>query len=166
MRQVLALVIAGAASENGTFDDTRLEGGSLPQIEGFGRLHIVVAVNDVMGAAFGALAEGAGQDDGVAAGGMHLGVQTDLLAVLQQPCGTGDEIALVLRLGGDAGESDIVAEVLKEPLLILIQILQNFFHSECLAELGQTSKGEYARGGVSPGHFAPARHPKKRPREI
>lgn len=69
-----------------------------------------------------------GRDDGVAVGGMDFGFQADLLAMRREPLGAGEEIRRVLGLGGDAGETEILAELGEEPLLVLLQVIQDSLH--------------------------------------
>jgi len=51
VRKVLAFVVASAPSENGTTFNAGFERRRFPKLERFGRLNVVVPVDDKMGAA-------------------------------------------------------------------------------------------------------------------
>ena len=56
------------------------------------------------------LPPGFGDDNRVAFRRANTGVQADFPAVRHQPFGAGEQIFLVLRLGRDAGEAQVVAQ--------------------------------------------------------
>ena len=126
--EVLALVVAGTAGEEIAALDARLEGRRLPQLERLGRLHVVVAVDHVVRLLCAGLARRAGHEDGVALGRMQLGFQADGAAVLQQPITAGRHVLGVFRLGGDAGEAEVVAEFLQEPVVVRVEVVEDGLH--------------------------------------
>src|SRR5207245_2071541 len=87
-----------------------------------------MAVDDVMGAFGGARARGFGDDDGMAGGGAKAGAQSDFIAMAQEPVGAGGHVLAMLRLGGDAGEADIINQFPDETGLIVAQVTNYFVH--------------------------------------
>ena len=57
------------------------------------------------------------------------------LAVLEQPHGAGVEIGVVFGLGGDAGETEILAKFCEKPFLVLLEVVENRLHREKLMVL-------------------------------
>jgi hypothetical protein len=49
-------------------------------------------------------------DDRIALGGAQTGFEANLLAMSHQPFGAGLEVWSMLRLGGDAGKTNVLAE--------------------------------------------------------
>ena len=86
--EVLALVITSTATEQRAAIDAWLEGRSFPEFERFGRLNIVVAVDEEMAASFGASVSVGGHDYGVTFGRANAGLKTDVAGVVGDPLRT------------------------------------------------------------------------------
>jgi hypothetical protein len=106
MCEMLPLVVGGTARKKRVRRDARLERWGFPQLQRLGRLHVVMPIDHEMGARGSLLARGFGDHDRVTVGGANPGLQSDLFAMIGQPSGTGDHVAVMLRLGGDAGEPE------------------------------------------------------------
>src|SRR5262245_60021948 len=104
--------------------DTRLERRRFPQIERFGRLHIIMTVNQKMRARLpvGRWPRGFRDDDGIAFGWAESRFQSDALAMLHDPLGAGLQILLVRGLGGNAGETKILAKFINGAGFVLFEI--------------------------------------------
>jgi len=87
-----------------------------------------MAVDDVMRTFGGPGARGFGDDDGMAGGGAKPRAQADFVAMAQEPGGARSHVLAMLRLGGDAGEADILNQLPDETGLIIPQITNYFFH--------------------------------------
>jgi hypothetical protein len=55
-------------------------------------------------------------------------MEADVLAMFGQPAGTGLQILFMLRLGGDAGEAEELAQLGHEPGLVAFQIIEHQLH--------------------------------------
>jgi hypothetical protein len=64
----------------------------------------------------------------MAGGGTKARVEADGFAVAHEPLGAGLHILGVLRLRGDAGEADVIAEFVNEALLVALQVIQGQLH--------------------------------------
>src|SRR4051812_42256697 len=62
VREVLTFVVADSASVDAIASDGGFEGRGVPEVEGIGRLNVVVPINDVV--RFAWAAAGGGDDDG------------------------------------------------------------------------------------------------------
>ena len=88
-----------------------------PQIERLRRLDIVMAINHEVRAFRPDFARGLpcrtsgggrfGDDDGMAGGGAQTRVQSDMPGVFDEPSGAGLHVLFVLRLGRDAGKTEV-----------------------------------------------------------
>src|ERR1035441_6973685 len=67
-------------------------------------------------------------DNRVALGGTEPRLQADSLTVLHHPLRTVPQILAVLRLGGNAGESHILAELSNGARLVLFQVINDSLH--------------------------------------
>ena len=128
MREVLTLVVRAAAREKISSLDARLERWRLPQVKRLGGLHIVVAIDHEMFAAFGFHARRGGGDDGMALGRMDFGVQADVPTMFRQPFRAREQVGVMFGLRGDAGEAQVGAELREEPFLILFEVVENRLH--------------------------------------
>src|SRR6185369_12438593 len=135
MSEILALVIATAAAEERAAGNAWFERGSLPELEGFRGLHVVMAVDEEMGPRFavGTEARSFGDDDRVSLGRAEARIEADILGVVDDPFGAGLEVGTMLRLGGNAGEPDIIAELVDEARLIGPQVVGDALHRELIA---------------------------------
>src|SRR2546428_5895070 len=88
MSEVLAFVVAGAASKQRPAFDPRLERRTFPQLERFRRLDVVVAVDQKMRAIFLSFCEGFSEDDRVAGRLKNIGGEPNSLAMDEDPVGT------------------------------------------------------------------------------
>src|ERR1044071_6647153 len=82
--EMLTLVVAGAAGEVGAVGDARIEGFGFPELERLGRLHVVMAINEIMWSTAGGTGWGAGglrADDRVATRWAEARGQADALAM-------------------------------------------------------------------------------------
>ena len=68
--------------------------------------------------------------DGMALSGTEPGIQADVAAVPGDPFGAGQEVRLVLRLSGDAGETDVLAELVDRALLVFFEIIEDGKHAK------------------------------------
>src|SRR5581483_7628783 len=127
MRQMLTFVVGGAAGIQRAALDARLERGTLPKLKWFGRLHVVVAVHQEVRPAcsIGAAARGSRDNYGIPLSRAQASFQANLLAVFQQPRSTRLQIAAVLGLGRNAGETDILTEFGNEPFLVFLQVRED-----------------------------------------
>src|SRR5947207_7405359 len=130
--------------------DARLEGGRFPQLEWFGRLDVVMAVNQEMPApprGGGPPCRRVRHDDRVAVGRAEPRVQADGLAMLDQPTGGGLEVFAVMALGGDAGEAQVIAKLEHESRLVFLEVIQHVLHEwSGLKQKG--GKGEAGKWGM------------------
>ena len=55
-------------------------------------------------------------------------VESDLAAVSDQPFGTGAQILFMLRLGGDAGEAKVIAQLGHKAGLVAFQVIEHQLH--------------------------------------
>ena len=145
VRQVLALVVARAAPVERAVDDARLEGRRLPQLQRFGRLHVVMPVNhEVRAARPFAFARG------VLATTMGCpGVEQSRASkpICRQCFTTHSAHACIsLRCCGWAetlGNRTILAEFADEARLVLLQIINDALHSQSCSMEGGRSKGKF-----------------------
>src|ERR1035437_1701707 len=132
--EILTFVVARAAREHRAPDDARLERWRFPEFERLGRLDVVVAVNDIVWLpAFARLRRGKswglGDDDGMPGSWTKLRTQSNLAAVFHQPFGAGFHVGAMLWLRGNAGETDVFAQLVHEARLMVAQIIQHQFHA-------------------------------------
>ena len=69
-----------------------------------------------------------GDDDGMAGGGAQARVEADLPGMVHEPSGAGAHILFMLRLGGDAGKAEIIAQLGHEAGLVAFQIIEHGLH--------------------------------------
>ena len=55
-------------------------------------------------------------------------VEADLAAVFGEPFGAGAHILFMLRLGGDAGEAEVIAQLGHEAGLVAFQVIEHHLH--------------------------------------
>jgi hypothetical protein len=55
-------------------------------------------------------------------------VESDFAAMVHEPLGTGAQIFFVLRLCGDAGEAEVIAEFRDKAGLVLFQVIKDNLH--------------------------------------
>src|SRR5687767_1667469 len=104
---MLAFIVAGAAPENRAVLNAGLEGRRGPQLERFGRLHVVVPINEKMGAI--GPRRCFRDDNGMTVGRAKACFETDAAAAIMNPLRAGGDILLMMTLGGDAWETHILA---------------------------------------------------------
>src|ERR1035441_6742430 len=85
-------------------------------------------------------------DNRVALGGTEPRLQTNPLAVLHDPLRAGPQILAVLRLGGNAGESHILAELSNGARLVLFQVIKDSLHPGLCNRERSKSKGKFDGG--------------------
>jgi len=86
-----------------------------------------------------------GDNNRVTFGGAEPGLQADALAMLCHPLCTGVQILAMLRLSGNAWETDIFTELIDEPGLVLLQIINDSLHQDLCS---RESPGSKANLGV------------------
>ena len=64
----------------------------------------------------------------MAGGGAQARVEADMPAMVHEPAGAGAQILFVLRLGGDAGEAEIIAQLGHEAGLVAFQVIEHDLH--------------------------------------
>jgi len=157
VREVLALVVAGAPAEEQAALDARLEGGELPQVQRLGGLDIVVAIDEKVRPAARWAARCLGEDDRMPGRRKEAGLQADLATVVGEPLGAAPHVGAVGRLCRDAGQPHVLTELADETVLILLQVRQQGLHVPL--SLRQRRAGREARKqgrrGVGPGVFRP-----------
>ena len=106
MREHLSLVVAGAPTIDVVATDNRLEGWRAPFLKRFGRLYIVMAIDENRWGPRRSLPPFS-IDDRVARSrdDLHL-VQADSVETTRQPRGTICRVLGMLRLRADGGETD------------------------------------------------------------
>ncbi len=85
-----------------------------------------MAVNEVMRLG---RARCPGDDRGMTGGRANLGFEADSFAMFDKPLCAGCHIRFVIRLRGDAGKSEVLAQFVEKALFILINVFQNGVHS-------------------------------------
>ena len=133
---VLAFVVTGPAPEQGPALDARLERCRLPEIERFGGLDVVVAIDQIVRLCASAGAWCAGENDRVSRGRAELRFEPDGLAMPAEPVRARLQIGAVVRLGGDAGEAHVGAELFNEAGFVGHEIVEDGVHS-CFTESGE-----------------------------
>jgi hypothetical protein len=76
----------------------------------------------------------------MARGGAKAGVQADLAAMVEHPFCARLQIVAMLRLGGNTGESHVLAQFTYEPFLVLFQVINDRLHGRYLAGRGWRNK--------------------------
>ena len=71
-----------------------------------------------------------GDDDGVAVRRAKVCLQSNLAAMRGEPSGASLQVLAMLRLGGNAGKADVVAEFTDESGLVLVEIVNDRLHGE------------------------------------
>src|SRR5262249_31835915 len=160
-------VVAGTARDDdfaavGRGGDARRERRRFPQVERIDRLNVVVAVEqDVRGLAASAAAAIAalGDDDGVALGRAHAGVEADAGEIVGNELGGGAALVLVGRVGRDRLDLEELEQSLKARIKIGVDLvedsgkrLRKVGHVEVLVRVC-ASPSAAARG---PKHYMPA----------
>ena len=69
-----------------------------------------------------------GDDEGVAGGGVQARFEADLPGVVHEPSGAGAQILLVLRLRGDTGKAEVIAQFGHEAGLVAFQVIEHGLH--------------------------------------
>jgi len=69
-----------------------------------------------------------GEHDGMASGRADFCFQPDLAAMFHEPFGAGEQILFVLRLRGDAGETEQFTQLGHEAGLVVFQIIKDDLH--------------------------------------
>src|SRR5262245_15151379 len=132
--EVLAFIITRAASVESLPFDARLERRRFPQLKWLGGLNVVVPINhEVLSAA---ASRGLSEDDGMAGRFDQTRAQADLIAMVGQPLGAGFQIRFVLRLSGDTGKTDVVAQFLYEAMLVFLEVVEHGLHRGLSTNLG------------------------------
>ncbi len=175
MCQVLAFIVACAAGEKCATLDARLERRRFPKFERFRRLHVVVAIDDeVQAMGGGRRAEGGGQRAGgpsdfrpltsdlrlpvgqrlvgsfghnhrVPLSRAEPGFQSNPLAMADDPLCAGLQILAMLWLGRDAGEANILTELVHEARLVLRQVINHRLHQGFLTRKSKEAKASYRK---------------------
>ena len=133
MRPVLPFVVTDAASINGIVLNRGLEGRRFPEIKGFGRLHIVVAVDEKMWAlrflsfGFGS-ARGSGDEDWRSGCRVKIGFESTFPELIQDPVRASLHIWLMFWLSGHAWETHIFDQAIYKRLPIVVEVTECFFH--------------------------------------
>src|SRR5205823_4997102 len=133
MGQMLAFVVAGPAAEKGAPLKARLKWGGMPEFKWLGRLDVIMSVNQKMRIRGRALLKCSCQNNRIAFRGTKARVQSNPFAMLAEPFCAGCDILLVLRLGRDAREANVVAQLLDKTGLIFFEVLEHFLHRRFLA---------------------------------
>jgi hypothetical protein len=129
VRKVLTFVIAGATCKKGRAFDARLERRSFPKVKWFRRLDVIMAVNEEMRPS--ALDSRLSilwtfcDHNRMAFRRAKPRIEPDFAAMIYDPLGAGMEILLMFRLSGNAGESNIFAELFDRALLVLFEVFEN-----------------------------------------
>ena len=79
-----------------------------------------------------------GDDNGVPLRRAQPSFKTDILAVFHYPLGARVQILAMLRLGRNAGESDILTEFIDEAGLVPLEVVDNGLHRVSLLGIQQT----------------------------
>jgi hypothetical protein len=79
---------------------------------------------------------GLSENDGMAGRFDQTRAQADLIAMAGQPLGAGFEIGLVLRLRGNAGKTDVVAQFLYEAILVTLEVVEHGLHRGLSTSVG------------------------------
>ncbi len=117
-REDVPLVVGGAAGIDAAVPDLRREGGRLPEIEGIGRLDIVVPVDQRRGLVVRDVPVTV--DDRVAPGRQERHLRHPRLAQpLGDPVRRPRHVCIVRRQGADARDAQELAEIVDQPLLML-----------------------------------------------
>jgi hypothetical protein len=69
-----------------------------------------------------------GDDDGMTGGRTNFCLESDFAAMGDEPFGAGAQIFFVLRLRGDAGEAEVIAQLGHEAGLVVFQVIKNDLH--------------------------------------
>ena len=142
--EVLTFVVARAAGEDRTAFNARLKGRRFPQFEWFGRLDIVMAVNKETGPvlAVGFDSRSFGNYDGVARRRAKAGFQADGLAVLHNPFGAGLQVLPMFGLGGDAGETEVIAQLVNGTSFVFFEVIKDSLHAQSFSREKTGSKSD------------------------
>src|SRR6266581_4895314 len=131
MGEMLAFVVAGATCEERAAVDARLKRRRFPQLERFGGLDVVMAVNHKMLPATRRGGLDAGRlrdDDRITLRRAQTCAQTDRLAVLDEPARSGFDVATMIALCGDARETEIVTQFAGEAGFVFLDVGQDILH--------------------------------------
>jgi hypothetical protein len=126
--EVLALVVARAPAEKRAALDRGLERFGLPQLERLRRLHVVVAIDEIMRLAAALIARRAGNQHGIARRGDEPRVEAEGAAMPEQPLGVREQVALVRRLRRDARETGVLDQFVNEASLVAREIIEDRLH--------------------------------------
>src|SRR6266571_545886 len=102
-----------------------------------------MAVNQKMRAAGRTLEKGPRQNNWIALGRAEAGMEPQCGTVPLNPLRTMTKVFLMLRLGGDAWEPDIVAQFANKAGLIVFEIIQHFLHGCFVTFANQRCKDYY-----------------------
>ena len=148
MREVLAFVIAGAAREEGMAVDARFERRGFPEVERLGRLDVIVPVDEKVWATsrFWRARKVPPcrfcDDDRIPVGRTKPSVETDALAIFKHPFGTSLEVGLMLRLGGDAGETEVIAQLVNGTSFVFFEVIKDSLHAQSFSRENTGSKSD------------------------
>jgi hypothetical protein len=109
----VALVVRDAAGVEGATPDRGLERFALPQVEGLGRLHVVVAVGEEGAVAASYL----GVDDRVPFGLHDADFRAGVAQLVCYPLGAPSETPVLVRAGGDRGHPQELLQLRKQGVL-------------------------------------------------
>src|SRR4051794_23343165 len=150
MSQMLAFIVTGSAPEQRSPINARLKGWRLPKLKRFGRLHVVVPIDQKMRSRRRAFAKSPREDNRIAFGRAKPRLQADGLAMLMNPGRARRQVVFVLRLGRNAGKPHVLAQFPNKPVLVLFEVVQDLLHdgfvalapSRCQATIYKTSIGK------------------------
>ena len=69
-----------------------------------------------------------GDDDGMAGGRAQARVEADVPGMVHEPSGAGAHVLFMLRLGGDAGKAEVIAQFGHETGLVAFQVIEHDLH--------------------------------------
>jgi len=130
---VLAFVVAGASRKERSAVEARLEWRRFPQVERFGGLNVVMAVNHKVAPTArrgGRVARRLSDDDRMALRRAQARLQSDGPAVFDKPAGGGFDIGPVMALCRNAGKTEIVTQFADEAGFVFLEVGQDILH-EC-----------------------------------
>ena len=126
MGKHLTFVVGGAAGVEIAVAAGRLEGGGDPLFQRFGRLHVVMAVDQRRrGARHG---RRLGIHQRMPGRGNHFGREPQVAKLVGHPVGRSLHVAATSRIGADAGNSQQFAQFVLEPGGMSLQILVDSGH--------------------------------------
>jgi hypothetical protein len=64
----------------------------------------------------------------MAGGGAQARVEADVPAMIYEPGGAGAQILFMLRLGGDTGKAEVIAQLGHEAGLVAFQVIEHGLH--------------------------------------